>query len=364
MIRWRRGRVLAVEEKGKDINRLRVLVEGREEKALNYPNLTGEVRVGDEVVLNTTAVYLGLGTGGFHFVAWVQGSQGEESKRPGHLMKVRYTPFQVRCLGVEEEASPFHQAIAGFQSLEGMPVVTGSLHSQVAAAAAAYKATRPGACLAYVMTDGGALPLAFSQLVRVLKQEGLIDTTITAGHAFGGDLEAVNLYSALIAAREAAGAEAAIVCMGPGVVGTGTPFGTTALEQGQVVNAVAALGGTAVAIPRLSFADRRDRHRGLSHHTVTALGRVAMAPAILVLPQLEGEKKALLEKQLEESGLPKKHRLVYADGRPGLEALARRGIRVSTMGRGPDEDPELFLAAGAAGVVAAGLRNCSRREQA
>lgn len=356
MIRWRRGRVLAVEEDYRGgSGRLRVLVEGREEEAINYHHLTGGVRTGDEVILNTTAVHLGLGTGGLHFVAWAQGREVMDPDGPGHLMKLRYTPFQVRCLGVEEEASPYHRAIAAFRSLEGMPVIAGSLHSQVATAAAAYKVMRPRSRLAYVMTDGGALPLAFSRLAETLRREGLIDITITAGHAFGGELEAVNLYSALIAAREAAGAEAAIVCMGPGVVGTGTPFGTTALEQGQVINAVATLGGTPVAIARLSFTDRRPRHRGLSHHTVTALGRVALAPAILGLPRLEGEKRAVLERQLGESGLAEKHRLVYADGRPGLESLSRLGIRVTTMGRGPDEEPEFFLAAGAAGLVAADL---------
>ena len=73
------------------------------------------------------------------------------------------------------------------------------------------------------MTDGAALPIVISDLVDAMTRVGLIDTTITAGHAFGGDLEAVSVPSALALARHVTHADVAIVAMGPGVVGTDSP---------------------------------------------------------------------------------------------------------------------------------------------
>ena len=46
--------------------------------------------------------------------------------------------------------------------------------------------------------------------------------------------------------------------MGPGVVGTGTLLGHTALEQGQILDAANALGGRSIVCLRISFADERD----------------------------------------------------------------------------------------------------------
>src|SRR5690606_23688994 len=180
---------------------------------------------------------------------------------------------------------PHHALLREKSDLAGLPVVIAGLHSQLAPAAAALRlALGPRATLVYVMTDGGALPLAFSGLVRRLIQAGLLDKTVTVGHAFGGDLEAVTLFSGLLAARWALGADAAVVAMGPGVVGTGTKFGTTAVEAGQHADAAAILGGRPVAAPRLSFADPRPRHRGVSHHTLTAFGVVAQRRCTVVVP--------------------------------------------------------------------------------
>ena len=96
-----------------------------------------------------------------------------------------------------------------------MPAVVAGLHSQLAAIAVAIKHTRPAARLAYVMTDGAALPLALSDLVAALRDRASLDATITCGHAFGGDHEAVSVYSAL-GRRPSRIADAAIVVHGPG----------------------------------------------------------------------------------------------------------------------------------------------------
>jgi hypothetical protein len=205
------------------------------------------------------------------------------------------------------------------------------------------------------MTDSAALPIAFSRIVQQMKDTGLIDVTITVGQAFGGDLEAVTIYSALIAAKMVARADVAIVCQGPGNVGTGTKYGFTGIEQGEVINAVNILGGAAIAVPRISFSDPRPRHQGISHHTITSLSEIALAPAIVPLPAIDELKLLAIEEQIRQTPINYRHRTRVFDGMPGIRECAERGIRLSTMGRGFNEDPEFFLAASAAGAAAVEL---------
>ncbi|MEW6080624.1 MAG: DUF3866 family protein [Bacillota bacterium] len=349
---WRPGRVARVLREQDDIEELEVQVDGKSERALNYPVLTGRALPGDTVVLNTTAARLGLGTGGYHFVHWIQG-RTPEARIPGHVMKMRYTPLQVACLAVESPESPFHGFLLDEDDLGGMPVVAASLHSQVGPAAAGIKARSPHLRVAYIMTDGGALPMAFSDNVRALRHAGLLDVTITAGHAFGGQMEAVNLHSALLAAKMAARVDVAIVSIGPGVVGTGTPLGTTALQQGEALNAAVALGGRPIAVPRVGFSDPRPRHQGLSHHTLTVLGRVFLGHCIVALP-LEA-RGTPIPAALWRGGITSKHRIILDDGQAAVRLLEELGVPSTSMGRDPSAEPLLFLAAGAAGRLAARL---------
>jgi len=328
---------------------------GKQALAINYDDLTGPVAEGDTVLLNTTAVELGLGTGGYHFVMANLANEGTTAAGPGHIMKLRYTPLQFKVLAVEEEASPHRPALEACADLEGMPVIVAPLHSLVAPAVAGVKAEAPHLKVAYIMTDAGALPLAFSRLVPRLKERGLLAATITVGQAFGGDFEAVNVYSGLLAAKAVGGADVAVVAMGPGHVGTNTAWGFSGLEQGEIVNAANILGGQAVAVPRISFADPRRRHFGLSHHTVTVLGRVALTPALVALPELDPAQRDFVRRQIAAAGLDRRHRFVEADGRPALDLLAALGIEVESMGRTRREDEVFFAAAGAAGRLAAAL---------
>ncbi len=277
-----------------------------------------------------------------------------ESKahEPGHIMKLRYTPFQIKILAVEEQSNPHHGKISDFKNLNKMPVMIGSLHSKLAPAALGYKLMKPKGKLVYIMTDGGALPLAFSKTVPVLKEQGLIDGTITVGHAYGGDYEAVNVYSGLIAAKEVLGADAVIICMGPGVVGTGTKWGFTGIEQGDIINAVNILKGRAIAIPRITFKDKRDRHKGLSHHTLTILEKVALQPAEVCLPMLPKEENDYLKEQIRERRLDDLHTFVTIDAEKVLDYADHLNIPFSTMGRSVQEERYYFLAAGAAGILA------------
>jgi hypothetical protein len=308
-------------------------------RACALTSLTGPVAVGDRVVLNTTAVDLGLGTGGWHLVHWNLARDSWSAPGGGHIMKLRYTSLQVDT-GAAEEAHPDLHGDLG-----GMPVVACGLHSQLPCVAAALLVARPGTRIAYVMTDGAALPLALSDLVAAMREARMLTATITAGHAFGGDLEAVAVPSALALARSVLDAEVCIVAMGPGVVGTGSDLGTTATEAAWTLDATAALAGRPVLCVRASSADLRDRHRGVSHHTATAM-RLASVPAdVPAPPALAGDL----------ARLPGRHRVVTVAAADVAAALALHGLEVTTMGRGPGEDPLFFEAAAAAGTHVAGL---------
>lgn len=342
MIALEEGRVIKITRDLDDLQELLVTITGAGEyKAVNYPELTGKVSENDLVRLNTTAVRLGLGSGGFHLVTAIIGRSVEQALTGnGHIMKMRYTPGQLRVLAVEEEDSPYRDTMAAAQDIQGMAVLAATLHSQVAPLVSGLSAQ--GIRTAYIMTDGAALPLAFSQTIRQLKDHGLLAGTITVGHAFGGDLEAVNIYSGLLAARHVLKADAVVVAMGPGIVGTGTRWGFTGIEQGQVINAVGTLSGYPILVPRISFADPRPRHQGLSHHTITVLEKVCLVPSVLPLPPLEASQQALIKGQLSPI-ITEKHQVAWLDGSP-LLAMVPADIKLSTMGRSLAQDKEFFLA--------------------
>jgi hypothetical protein len=354
VIRIREGRVVTRRRAWPGAVELDVEVGGTPGVALAYPLLVGEPEPGDRVLLNTTAVDLGLGTGGYLLVVALPDrppAAGEDA--PGHIVKARYTPYQATVLGVSEEASPWSARLADAVSVDGMPVVIADLHSALPAILAGVLSARPEAKVAYVMTDGGALPLWLSRTVVALRES--LAGTVTAGQAFGGDLEAVTLHEALLAARHALGADLAIVTQGPGNLGVGTPWGFSGVAAGDAVNAVAAVEGRAVASLRISDADPRERHRGVSHHSRTAYGRVALARADVVVPDLPEPLASDVAADLDASGIASRHEVVRVPADGLLEALRRSGFPLSTMGRGLAEDEAYFVAAAAAGQHAAGL---------
>jgi hypothetical protein len=216
-------------------------------------------------------------------------------------------------------------------------VVIGSLHSQLGVVAAVAHAQRPGLKVVYVMTDGAALPIALSDLVHELRTRDLLHATVTAGHAFGGDLEAVSTASALQLAVEQADADLVVCLMGPGVVGTASALGTTAVEVASIATAASQLGARPVVMVRASDGDARPRHRGVSHHTRTALA-LTPVPVDVVLPT----GLAAIAPDLAP------HRVVVTEAPDVAAVLEHHQLRVTTMGRGPLDDPLFFAAAGAA----------------
>ncbi|GAA2520466.1 DUF3866 family protein [Rarobacter incanus] len=356
-------------------------------RAIAYPDMVGDIHEGCEVLLNTSALERGLGTGGYAFViaiideaaaslpappesngglgagAGPGGGSGVRARNLGHLVKARYTPLQAMVQSVDEQDSIHHAALHDADSIGGMPVVVADLHSSLPAVIAGARAsfmkkTGRWPTIAYVMTDGGALPVWFSRNVAALREDGWIDATITCGQAFGGDLETVTVHTALLAAHLVVAADLAVVIQGPGNLGTDTRWGFSGVAVGEVVNAAGTLGGRPVAVLRMSQADARDRHLGLSHHTVTALGRVALRPADLVLPPppapcppwWEKNVAARLAPLVAPGGL---HRLVAFDAEIDARALAATScVPLSTMGRTLDQDEIAFTAAVAAGYHA------------
>lgn len=336
-----------------------VTVDGALIRALAYPALVGSPRVGDRVLLNVAALERGLGTGGYAFVVAIPDRLPEDASEPpgqtGHVVKSRYTPLQAMVASAEEQGSPYHEVLRDASSLDGMPVVVADLHSALPAILCGLfeTASPPPFRVAYVMLDGGALPAWFSRTAAGLREAGWLAGTVSTGQSFGGDVEAVNVHTGLLAARYVLDADAAIVAQGPGNLGTGTAWGFSGVAAGEAVNAAAVLGGRPVASLRLSFADARSRHQGISHHSRTAYGRVALARADVVVPALPSP----LGEQVAAGAAPlgERHRLVTVPV-DGLEdALRACPVPLSTMGRGLDEDLGYFLAAAAAGRHAAGL---------
>ena len=325
--------------------------------AVAFTQLVGSVEVGDRVLVNTTGVALGLGTGGFHLVVAVDDQTATELGHPGRVMKARYTPLQAAVESVEETD---REALERSEGLGGRPVVCAPLHSMIGPIAAGARAAGAER-IAYVMSDGAALPGRLSNLVPRLRVAGLLDGFVTSGQAFGGELEAVTIWTGVLAAAELVGADVVIVADGPGNLGTDTTWGVSALASGHALNATEALGGRPVAALRVSFADGRERHRGVSHHSLTILDRVCRVSADVAVPVLEGRERDLVWDSLRERRLEERHQLVEVDGRPALDELERAGVEIDSMGRTASEDPAFFLAAGAAGILAGRMAAGSRR---
>ncbi|MEN3000735.1 MAG: DUF3866 family protein [Armatimonadota bacterium] len=338
------------------IQYLHVRTEQGMRDALNYIALTGRLQPGVQVLLNTTATRLELGTGGYDFVIAAHLSEPDCSAIPDPrdkerlLMRLRYTPLQLALPAAE---CLYPDALAG--TLEGTPVVAILLHSHLAPVVGTIHYAHPDARVVYVMTDSAALALDFSETVSWLKARGWLAGTITIGQAFGGDLEAVNLYSALLLARHTLHADFIVVGQGPGHLGTGTRWGFSGIDQGMALNAADTLGGLPIAALRISFDDPRERHQGVSHHSLTILSRVVRMPCHVPVPMLPEAQMERVLRDLEHAGIPEHHTLHFMDANAAFEWLCQQEVPLATMGRDAQTERAYFLAGCAAGLLADGL---------
>ncbi|MCC8435959.1 DUF3866 family protein [Brevibacillus sp. M2.1A] len=354
MLRLAVGTVQKVLEKQAGMQMLEVRTESvagcKLQRVLSF--LQEDYKSGDLLLINTTAVHLELGTGGYHFVVGKVNQPVETDVLPnewGHVMKMRYSPWQLAVDSVEEQASPYHDLFVQEDlSLEGTPVLIGELHSLLPVAVLTLRKKNPNVRIVYVMPDGASLPIALSQHVQQLKATGSLAATVTTGHAWGGDRESLTIHSGLLAARHVEHADIIICMLGPGVAGTGTSYGFSGVQLAEVIHAVSTLGGTPFFIPRISFGDQRARHYGISHHTISIVNRFTLCPVLVTIPIFGDERDEILSRQMKTIEGAGKH--IFIKGKvPDLSGLASLekgyGLSFSTMGRNWQEDPAPFQTA-------------------
>jgi hypothetical protein len=347
LLKLRRGRVVAADP-------LEVEVAGERRSAWADDGLVGPCLVGDEVVVNVAALDLGLGSGGFDIVHanLTRGLDGGEAAAGTHVMKLNYTSLQHPIEPLERPAeSPARPECR-------IPVLVLPLHGHLAPSCWAFArasgaALRPG----FVQVPGGALPGSLSRDVAELRAQDLLAGVITVGPCFGGEHEAISSPGALHAAADALGWDAAVVGPGPGILGSATRYGHGGMAALEAAHAALALGLPTALSPRLSGADPRSRHRGVSHHTRAVL-ELLLGPVQVALPAVaggglwpdgEGE-QALAELRGIGGG---RHEVATCE--VDLEAYARAGLPRRTMGRDLDEDRLFFAAPLAAGAALATL---------
>lgn len=317
--------------------------------AMLYKQLTAPVTKGTRIKLNTTATGLKLGTGGYDIVKDVMASK-RYPNHLGHIMKLRYTPGQHSVQTIEEFSSPYHEFFQQEFSLKKKPILLAELHSMVPLIYYFAQEFKANSSCCVIFEDSASLMLNMSKHLRQLKKESWF-TSITCGQCVGGDFEAINLVTALQFATDYLSADLIVISVGPGVVGTGTRFGFSAIEIANWANTVGALNGVPVWIPRLSFKDKRERHNGLSHHTLTPLASLALSPVTLVFPFLDTAEKEQIQTQLLPLSLTNsQHQFLFSD-LEGNEIRLQRALArmdsLTTMGRTFEEDSVFFNAVAA-----------------
>jgi hypothetical protein len=357
-----------------------VEVDGQRRPAWADEVLLGEMREGDEVVVNAAALGLGLGSGGFDVVhVNLTRGLGGGVEGDAHVMKLNYTSLQHPVDPVEAASRPEGdrgEAVGstgsdpddaghprGDSRSEGgrgdanrrrgvsrsaIPVAVLPLHAHLAPAAWAAAQIRPGIRIGYVQTAGGALPGTFSRDVAELRERGLLCGHITAAPSYGGEREALSTVGALDAAATSLGWDAILVGPGPGIIGSDTEFGHGGIAALDSAHASLSLKLPTIISPRLSSSDPRERHRGLSHHTATVL-QLLLAPVTVAIPDGAAEMSSQI--QAASTG---RHRLqpVPVD----LDGYAASGLPTSTMGRQLQDDPLFFESPLATGAFVASLK--------
>jgi hypothetical protein len=323
-----------------------VELEGERRPALAYKELTGNLAAGDDVIVNVEALDLGLGSGGFDIVHAGPLPEKTGGGQDARVMKLNYTSLQHAVTPVEEGLERLERPLA-------LPVGVLALHGQLPCAAFALSRRARDPRVGYVQTGGGALPGALSDVVADLLDRGLIADHVTAGPCFGGRHDAITVEGALDAGARRLGWDFALAGPGPGILGSASALGHGGLAALSSAHAALSLGCRVVLAPRLSSADQRERHRGLSHHTATVL-ELLLRPVEVAVPAANGEGTAALRVALDDGG----HEAVEVEVAELLESYLESGLPATTMGRSAAEDREFFLAglAGGAALAKGGAR--------
>jgi uncharacterized protein DUF3866 len=328
-LKLRRGLVVGEEP-------LTVEVDGERRHAWADESLLGEMREGDEVVVNVEALDLGLGSGGFDVVHvnLTRGLKGGGPPDGEHVMKLNYTSLQ-------HAVEPVERGLTETGRAQPVPVLVIPLHGHLAPAAWAAARATPGLKVGYVQTAGGALSGSLSHDVAELRERELLCGHVTAAPAYGGEQEAISVAGALDAAAAKLGWDAVLAGPGPGIIGSETRLGHGGIAALDTAHASLALGLSTLLSPRLSGADPRERHKPVSHHTLTAL-KMLLAPVTIPVPSGNPVATATLA-----TAAGWRHRLLEAPA--DLKGYEASGLPARTMGRGLAKDPLFFAAALASG---------------
>jgi hypothetical protein len=396
MLKLRRATVLQAGPADGPEQELTISLAGERRAAIADIGLVGSSVQGDDVIVNVQARDLGLGSGGFDIVHvnLTRGLAGE-GVEGAHVMKLNYTSLQHAVQPVEEiQMGPADGELRSSHSrgqteghtqraddrqageLVGLPlerpVAVLALHGQLAAVAWAFAQAKPEARLGFVQTAGGALSGGHSRTVRTLLERGLLAGHLTAGAAYGGEGEAVSTAGALHHGLCTLGWEAAVCGPGPGIVGSNSSLGHGGMSALDSAHTAIALGARTLLVARMSSADERPRHRGLSHHTLTVLD-LLLEPVTVALPAgirspagadlraslglVFGSSTERVKPQLELD-VDRPARMARHDWRRApvdMPAYLASGLPAKTMGRVLLEDPLFFGAALAGGTVLAEL---------
>ncbi|WP_419945165.1 DUF3866 family protein [Candidatus Poriferisodalis sp.] len=316
------------------------LHDGSEAYALT--DLCGPTEVGDELLVNVSAVELGLGTGGAHVVHTNLSSPYLGDAGMGHVMKARYLAEQLPVDASEEswERSGDGGDLGELPSLTGVRVVLCVLHSHaLALAAATHDAT--GKAPGYVMTDGGALPFVLSDLAAACLERGAVADAVSTGQAFGAPIESVTVAGG-VAALASQRIDRVIVSPGPGHLGTSSRLGFSGLDLAGHAAVLDGLGAATAVAARASSDDERERHHGVSHHTRTVL---ALSPRRTVVPVPAGVAVAPSDAGwIASLG----ERAVSVVPAALADALVRMDLQVTSMGRPLERDGQACEWLGAA----------------
>ena len=363
-------------------------LDGRSRRAIADVALVGAAEIGDELIVNTQAVDLDLGSGGFDIVhVNLTRGLGAADGSEANVMKLNFTSLQHTVAPVDDQDLVLPVT---------RPTAVLALHGQLAAVAWAFAQVAPQGKLGFVQTEGGALPGGHSRTIRTLRERGLLAGHLTAGAAFGGEAEAITLAGALHHGLQTLGWDAAVCGPGPGIIGSGSPLGHGGMSALDSAHVALALGCPTQLVARMSSSDERVRHRGISHHTMVVL-ELLLEPVSVALPvaipsppgqepdlaAILGDAKASAKLDAANPG-PRDAAGPAADpsmqglrgGRPGriarhrwcrvgadLAGYAASGLPAETMGRRLSEDPLFFAAALAGGTVLAGLAGAGESPQ-
>jgi hypothetical protein len=293
--------------------------------------------------VNVEAADLGLGSGGFDVVHCNLSRGLAAEGGEGHVMKLNYTSLQ-------HAVRPLEEGLEDAPPAEGVPVAVLALHGQLPCAAFALSTLAPGTRAGYVQTAGGALAGELSDTVADMLERGMLAGHVSAGPAHGAPAEAITVEGALDAGRRL-GWDCAFVGPGPGILGSASALGHGGLAALANAHAALSLGSAVVLVPRLSSADQRERHRGLSHHTDTVL-RMLLRPVRVPVPGgLSLPSGAVLGKAVARGG----HEAMGVEVSLLCDSYLASGLPTGTMGRSFEEDRDFLLAGLAGGAALADL---------